>query len=97
MSTTDGTTDTADRIRLSYRPVDADSDSEDDFPVESLREETFLTYLRRAHDGPVAVGDEWEEFVNCGCGTTEDVVLRVEAVEGGSTIGGSTEIEILSS
>jgi len=97
MSTTDGTTDTADRIRLSYRPVDAGSDDEDEFPVESLREETFLTYLRRAHDGPVAVGDEWAEFVNCGCGTTEDVLLRVEAVEGGSIVDESTEIEILSS
>jgi hypothetical protein len=94
MSRTDGTTGTADRIHLSYHPVDADPDDEDDFPVESLREETFLTYLRRAHDGAVTVGDEWDEFVNCGCGTTEDVVLRVEAVEDGSAIGESTEIEI---
>jgi len=94
MSRTDGTTDTADRIRLSYHPVDADPDDEDDFLAESLREETFVTYLRRAHDGPVAVGEEWDEFVNCGCGTTEDVVLRVETVEGGSAIGESTEIEI---
>jgi hypothetical protein len=97
MSTTEGTTDTADRIRLSYRPVDAETADEAGFTVESLREETFLTYLRRAHDGPVAVGDEWAEFVNCGCGTTEDVVLRVEAVEGGSTIDESTGIEILDS
>jgi hypothetical protein len=95
MSTTDGTTDTADRIRLSYRPVDAGSGDEDGVSVESLREETFLTYLRRAHDGPVAAGDEWDEFVNCGCGTTEDVLLRVEGVEDGSTIGESTEIVIV--
>jgi len=97
MSRTEGTTDTADSIRLSYRPADESDDEADGFSVESLREETFLTYLRRAHDGPVAVGDEWEEFVNCGCGTTEDVVLRVETVEGGSTVDESTEIEVADS
>jgi hypothetical protein len=98
MTTSAATTD-ADRVRVSYRPVDDDGDpiEEDDFLGRSLRADTFRTYLRRAHEGPVAVGDEWAEFVNCGCGTTEDVSLRVEGVDGGSTIGDGTEIEIVDS
>jgi hypothetical protein len=96
MSTTEGTTDAADRVRVTYRPADAASaDPDDDFLAESVRADTFRTYLRRAHAGPVAVGDEWTEFVNCGCGTTEDVALRVAAVEGGSVIDGSTGIEFV--
>ena len=95
MSTTEGTTDAADRVRVTYRPADAASADSDDFLAESVRADTFRTYLRRAHAGPVAVGDEWTEFVNCGCGTTGDVALRVAAVEGGSVIDGSTGIEFV--
>jgi len=89
--------DDAERVRVSYRPVDDDGDpvAEDDFLGESVRADTFRTYLRRAHEGVVAVGDEWEEFVNCGCGTTEDVRLRVESVDGGSVIGDATEIGVV--
>ena len=98
MGTAEETT-AADRIRVSYRPVDDDGDptEEDDFLGKSVRADTFRTYLRRAHAGPVAVGDEWTEFVNCGCGTTEDVCLRVEDVVGGSRIDESTEIEVADS
>jgi hypothetical protein len=55
MSTTEGTTDAADRVRVTYRPADAASaDPDDDFLAESVRADTFRTYLRRAHAGPVA-------------------------------------------
>jgi hypothetical protein len=96
---TSAETSDADRVRVSYRPVDDDGDptEEDDYLGRSVRADTFRTYLRRAHEGAVAVGDEWTEFVNCGCGTTEDVRLRVESVDGGSTIGDGTEIEVVDS
>jgi hypothetical protein len=96
MPTTEESTAVAERVRVSYRPVDDGGDpvGEDDYLSESVRADTFRTYLRRAHAGPVGVGDEWDEFVNCGCGTTEDVGLRVEDVEGGSRIGDATEVVV---
>ncbi|MEF8851488.1 MAG: hypothetical protein V5A44_09015 [Haloarculaceae archaeon] len=96
MSRTEEPTDVADRVRVSYRPVDDEGVpvEEDDYLGESVRADTFRTYLRRAHAGPVGVGDEWAEFVNCGCGTTEDVHLHVEAVEGGSAIGETTDVVV---
>ncbi|PSP45811.1 hypothetical protein BRC60_11535 [Halobacteriales archaeon QH_1_68_42] len=54
MSTTEGTADAADRVRVTYRPADAASADSDDFLAESVRADTFRTYLRRAHAGPVA-------------------------------------------
>lgn len=53
----------------------------------------FRRYLRRVLDD-VAVGDEWEEFVDVGCcGNSMDVPLRVEAIEGPPRVGEGTEIE----
>ena len=53
----------------------------------------FRRYLRRVLDD-VAVGDEWEEFVDVGCcGSTHDVPLRIESVDGGDAVGPSTAIE----
>jgi len=60
-----------------------------------MSDPTYLRYLRYAHAGPVAVGDEWTEFVNCGCASPEDVVLRVEAVDGGTAIGADTTIDVV--
>jgi hypothetical protein len=60
-----------------------------------MAEPTYRRYLRWAHAGPVAVGEEWEEFVNCGCAAPEDVVLRVEAVDGGTAIGSETTIDVV--
>lgn len=74
----------ATKIEVSFSPTD-------DRTAESLTATSYRTYLRRAHRGAVAVGDEWDEFVNCGCGTTRDVSLCVESVTGGSTIGDDTE------
>jgi hypothetical protein len=94
--------ESADRIRLSYRPDPSSAASLDeawnvvdsDWIRERMIEDTYLTYLRRAHGGRVAVGDEWEEFVNCGCADPEDVIVRVEAVEGGTVFDEATTVEI---
>jgi hypothetical protein len=94
--------DPADRVVISFRAPDADPDGGDEWWVadsawlsEILSEPTYLLYLRRAHAGPVDVGEEWDEFVNCGCASPVDVVLRVERVEGGTAIGENTTFEIV--
>lgn len=65
-------------------------DPDDDATVAALETDRYRKYLRRAHAGPVAVGDEWTEFVSRGCGSTRDVRLRVEAIEGGGEVGEGT-------
>nr|WP_121820669.1 hypothetical protein [Halostella salina] len=92
----------ADRIVVSFRPPETDPDADGDWWVadgewlrENLTERTYRQYLRRAHAGPVSVGDEWDEFVSCGCATPEDVVLRVERVDGGAAIAAETAIEVV--
>lgn len=58
-----------------------------------LTSERFVNYLRKTV-GDAVVGAEWEEFVDVGCcGSTLDVPLRVESVEGGDVVGPETEIE----
>lgn len=96
-------TDQSDRILVSFRSLDTDPDedtgwwiADSDWLEENMTDPTYLRYLRWAHAGPVAVGDEWEEFVNCGCASPQDVVLRVERVEGGTAIGADTTIDIIS-
>lgn len=62
---------------------------------KQLYADRFRTYLRRAHDD-VAVGDEWEEFLDVGCcGDSLDLTLRVEAVEGPGRIGPDTDVEFV--
>ena len=75
---------TASRVTLSFSPSDGRT-------AEALDAPSYRSYLRRTRSGPVAVGDEWEEFVNCGCGTTRDVTLRVAATTGGRSIDEETE------
>ncbi|MFP9060127.1 hypothetical protein ACLI4R_06300 [Natrialbaceae archaeon A-chndr2] len=54
---------------------------------------SFQAYLRKTRDA-AEPGDIWEEFVGVGCcGSTLDVPLRVESLEGGVHIGEKTEIE----
>lgn len=91
----------ATRVRLSFRALEAPADA-DEWPLaddewirDGLREETYLGYLRRVHAGPVAAGDEFEEFVNGGCGRVTDVTLRVETVEGGGRLGPETALEVV--
>lgn len=85
MSTGDGprTSTVIDRVTISY--------PDDEWIRNELETDTYTGYLQRAKDGPIEVGDEWDEFVSRGCGTPRDVILRVEAVEGGSVIGPETE------
>jgi len=92
----------ADRVVVSFRSPEADP-AEDDWWMadsewlrESMSERVYRQYLRRAHAGSVAVGDEWDEFVNCGCASPEDVTLRVERIEGPAAIGPETAIEVVS-
>lgn len=67
--------------------------------TEGVREEltnaSYRGYLRRARAGEVAPGEEWTEFVSRGCGSTGDVSLRVERVEGGSRVGEETEFKFV--
>ncbi len=63
---------------------------------EALEEPSYRRYLRRAHEGPVAPGEEWTEFVSGGCGSRTEVSLRVGAVEDGSRVGEETEFEFVS-
>jgi hypothetical protein len=98
----DEVADPATTVRLSYRVPGAAPDGDDGWELadsewirNGMAEPSYRRYLRYAHAGPVAVDDEFEEFVNCGCASPEDVVLRVEAVEGGSAIGRETTIEVV--
>ena len=53
----------------------------------------FKAFLRTTK-GQVAGGDVWNEFLDVGCcGSTLDVPLQVESVEGGDVMGERTEIE----
>jgi hypothetical protein len=92
----------AERIVVSFRSPETDPDETDDWWIadsewlqESMTEHTYRRYLRWAHAGPVTVGEEFEEFVNCGCASPEDVVLRVESVDGGDAIGSETRIDVV--
>lgn len=93
------TLSSATRVVLSYRDVEAESGewelADSNWIRERMAEDSYLKFLKRVHEGPVAVGDEWEEFVNCGCASPQDVIIRVEDIEGGEALGMDTEIEIL--
>ena len=80
-------TRTADRIVVSY------PDGLGAWRADQLKHERFAKYLRKTL-GEVHEGYEFEEFVDVGCcGTTPDIPLRVEAIEGGPIVGPETEIE----
>lgn len=76
----------ADGVRIRYSPGSDDVG-------DALRAESFEQFLRRSREGHVAVGDEWEEIINDGCGWTKDVTLYVEAVDGGTAVGSGTGFE----
>lgn len=80
-------TDVATRVVLAHAPAD------DEDVAEGVRAPSFRAYLTKAHDGPVALGDEWAEFVSCGCGSRKDVTLEVRSLTGGDVIGEGTTIE----
>ena len=77
----------ATRVVVSY-PADLSSWGRD-----RVDRSAFRAYLRKTRER-VAEGDAWEEFVGVGCcGSSLDVPLRVEAVEGGDRLDDDTEIE----
>jgi hypothetical protein len=89
----------ASRVVLSYRAVDADEGewelADSDWIRDRMNVDYYLQYIKRVHGGPVAVGEEFEEFVNCGCASPQDVIVRVEAVEGGEELGADTDLEVV--
>lgn len=84
---------------LSYRGVEAGDGewplAEGDWIHDRLAEDAYRTFLKRVHAGPVAVGEEWAEFVTRGCDSPQDVIIRVEEVAGGDALGTETELEIV--
>jgi len=80
-------TETATSVTLAFSP------SDDEDITDGIEADAFRGYLRKAHDGPVALGDEWDEFVNCGCGSTKDVTLQVVSITGGEAVSDDTDIE----
>ncbi|USZ67419.1 hypothetical protein NGM10_11850 [Halorussus salilacus] len=78
----------ADRVVISY-PEDLSDWGR--FQVEGS---PFKAFLRKTKTDRVRQGDVWEEFVGVGCcGSTLDVPLRVERIEGGETLGPETAVE----
>ncbi len=78
--------DAATAVTISY-PADLST-----WGRQQLDTRHFRAYLRKTL-GTVSVGDVFEEFVGVGCcGSTLDVPLRIEALDGGKTVGGETEI-----
>lgn len=76
----------ADRIWIRYSPGN-------DEVGEALHTKSFEQFLRRSKSGRIAAGDEWEEVVNDGCGSTKEVTLSVKRVDGGTTLGSGTGFE----
>lgn len=91
MPTTDpaAVTDPAERVVLSARPAEQRAVT-DGWVEAALTEPAYRRYLRHAHAGPVAAGEEWAEFVSCGCASPLDLRLRVERVVGGTAVGADT-------
>ena len=78
---------TATRVVLSY-PADLS-----DWGREQVDTPHFRAYLGKTL-GEVEEGDVREEFVDVGCcGSSLDVPLRVEEVQGGSRVGPDTTLE----
>lgn len=79
-------TETATLVVLSY-PADLS-----DWGRRQVETPWFRAYLRKTL-GEVGAGDVTEEFLDVGCcGSTLDVPLRVERVEGGPLVDESTEM-----
>ncbi|MFB6135500.1 MAG: hypothetical protein ABEJ04_01950 [Halobacteriaceae archaeon] len=79
--------DAATRVVVSY-PADLST-----WGRTRLEERSFRAWLRRSHE-TATPGDEWAEFLDVGCcGDSLDVLLRVEAVQGGARLAPETEVE----
>jgi hypothetical protein len=79
--------DEATQVVLSY-PADLTA-----WDRDQIETPWYLGYLRKTLGEP-SIGDIYEEFVDIGCcGSSREVPLRVEEIEGGSRVGEDTEIE----
>lgn len=88
----------ANRIAFSLRPPAGEWSEETATRVrQKVEDGIFTSYLVRAHGGEISTGDEFEEFVSCGCGSPRDVLLRVEQIEGGSVLSEATDLAFTSS
>lgn len=85
---TDRDSAAASRAVLSFAP-------DDEWTATALGQPSYRAYLRRTRAGPVSPETEWEEFVSGGCGSTRDVILRVERLVEGEAIGSSTEFDFV--
>lgn len=76
----------ADTVVLSY------PEALSEWGRDQIETDRYRGYFRRVLDD-VAVGDEFEEFVDVGCcGDSLDVRFRVERVEGGDAVGDDTAV-----
>lgn len=82
-------TTVADSVTLRYEGADSET------VIEALTTRSYRRFLRETRGGSVAVGDEWDEVVNDGCGRTRSISLHVEAVSGGSAVGSGTDIRFV--
>ncbi|MFP8953815.1 hypothetical protein ACLI4Z_12740 [Natrialbaceae archaeon A-arb3/5] len=79
--------ESASRVIVSY-PADLS-----EWGRDQLEKSSFRSFLCKTRDR-AREGDRWEEFVDIGCcGSTLDVPLRVERVEGGPRVDTETTIE----
>lgn len=75
------------RVVISY------PDELGDWSRRQLEGERFRAYLRRSLDD-LTEGMVWDEFVDVGCcGSSPDIPLRVESVDGQPRMGPETAIE----
>lgn len=83
----DDRTDTADRVVVSF-PEDLS-----EWGRDQLERDSYRRYLLKVHES-ASEGDVWEEVVDIGCcGSTLDVPLRVERVDGGSRLTTEATLE----
>lgn len=62
---------------------------------DQIEADRYRNYLRKKlqRREEISVGDQLEEFADVGCcGDTLDIAFRVEALEGGETVGPETEV-----
>ncbi|WP_224267975.1 hypothetical protein [Haloprofundus salinisoli] len=79
--------------RIATRVVLSHPENLSDWGRDQISTDRYRGYLRRKLDSP-AVGDTFETFVDTGCcGNSLDVPFRVEALDGGDTVGEETTVE----
>ena len=84
---------TGDRADFANRVVVSYPEDLSEWGRSQLEKPSYRAFLCKAYDR-ASEGDVWEEFVDVGCcGSSLDVPLRVERVDGGPRLEKDTEIE----